>query len=76
MVAWMSWRGHSPRQNAEMALSMIVPTLAVIALSAAALVENVDSLLVLEHVAMLAGMFAVMATRAEEYSGHHHTVAA
>src|SRR5215216_423963 len=28
MVAWMGYRGHSARRNAEMAMSMIVPSVA------------------------------------------------
>ena len=33
---------------------------------------DIGTLLVLEHVLMLAGMFGVMLLRPEEYSGHHH----
>jgi hypothetical protein len=36
--------------------------------------SDVGTMLVVEHVAMLAGMFAVMLLRPEEYS-HHHRVA-
>ena len=71
MSAWMYRMGHGWRPNAEMALSMIVPTIAVIGLHAAGVVEDAGALLVIEHVAMLAGMFGVMAARPEEYSGHH-----
>ena len=70
MSAWMYRMGHALRPNVEMALSMIVPTLGLAALSAAGVVEDVGALLVIEHVAMLAGMFLVMAARPEEYSGH------
>jgi len=70
MSAWMYRMGHALRPNVEMALSMIVPTLGVAALSAAGVVEDIGALLVIEHVAMLAGMFLVMAARPEEYSGH------
>ena len=72
MSAWMYRMGHGWRPNVEMALSMIVPTLGAMALSAAGIVEDIGALLLIEHVAMLAGMFAVMAARPEEYSGHHH----
>ena len=71
MSAWMYRMGHAWRPNVEMALSMIVPTIGVAALSAAGGVEDLGTLLVIEHVAMLAGMFLVMAARPEEYSGHH-----
>jgi len=70
MSAWMYRMGHALRPNVEMALSMIVSTLGVAALSAAGVVEDIGALLVIEHVAMLAGMFLVMAARPEEYSGH------
>jgi hypothetical protein len=65
--------GHSVRANAEMAASMIVPTIAVIGLLGIGAVTDTGTLLVLEHVLMLAGMFAVMYLRPEEYSDHHHT---
>ena len=72
MSAWMYRMGHGWRPNVEMALSMIVPTLALVGLSLAGVVEGVGALLTIEHVAMLAGMFAVMVARPEEYSGHTH----
>jgi hypothetical protein len=71
MVAWMAFRGHSVRANAEMAASMIVPTFALIALLAAGVMTGVGALLVAEHVLMLGGMFAVMLLRPDEYSHHH-----
>jgi hypothetical protein len=71
MSAWMYRMGHGWRPNVEMALSMIVPTIAVIGLDVAGVVDDVGALLAIEHVAMLAGMFGVMAARPEEYSGHH-----
>ena len=71
MSAWMYRMGHGWRPNVEMALSMIVPTIGVIGLSASGIVEDVGALLTIEHVVMLAGMFGVMVARPEEYSGHH-----
>jgi hypothetical protein len=71
MVAWMAFRGHSTRANAEMAASMIVPTIAVIALLGIGVVTGIGALLVAEHVLMLGGMFAVMLLRPDEYSHHH-----
>lgn len=71
MSAWMYYRGHGWRPNLEMAASMIVPTLGVIGLEITGLVTDVGTLLIVEHVVMLAGMFGVMAARPEEYSGHH-----
>ena len=72
MAAWMQRMGHSVRANVEMAASMIVPTIAVIGLLGIGAVTDVGTLLILEHVLMLAGMFGVMYLRPEEYSGHHH----
>ena len=71
MVAWMFRMGHGWRPAAEMSASMFVPTFAVIGLLGADLVEDLGALLVVEHVAMLLGMFAVMVARPEEYSGRH-----
>jgi hypothetical protein len=75
MAAWMRRRGHGWRPTNEMSASMIVPTLAVIALDGAGLMNDVGTMLVVEHIAMLAGMFAVMLLRPDEYSHHHHHVA-
>jgi hypothetical protein len=60
----------------EMSASMFVPTFAVVGLLGADLVTDIGVLLVIEHVAMLAGMLAVMLLRPAEYShqhGHAHT---
>ena len=71
MVAWMAFRGHSTRANAEMAASMIVPTIALIALLGIGALTDVGALLVAAHGLMLGGMFAVMLLRPDEYSHHH-----
>ena len=76
MSAWMYRMGHGWRSNLEMALSMVIPTLAVIGLLAADIVHDLGTLLILEHVAMFAGMFLVMALRPEVYATHHHQSAA
>ena len=55
-----------------MAASMVLPTIGVVGLLIAELVEDIGVLMTIEHVAMFAGMFAVMAARPEEYSGHRH----
>ena len=75
MAAWMRRRGHGWRATNEMSASMIVPTLAVIGLDIVGLMNDVGTMLLTEHVAMLVGMFAVMAVRPSEYSAHHHAVA-
>jgi hypothetical protein len=71
MVGWMLYRGHGWRANAEMSASMFGPTLAVIGLLGAGVVTDIGVLLVIEHVAMLAGMLAVMLLRPAEYTHHH-----
>jgi flagellar biosynthetic protein FliP len=71
MVGWMVYRGHGWRANAEMSASMFGPTFAVIGLLGAGVVTDIGVLLVIEHVAMLAGMLAVMLLRPAEYTGHH-----
>ena len=68
MVPWMLWRGHGWRPSLEMAAAMIVPTIGVIALLEAGIVEGVALLMTLEHVVMLVAMFVVMAARPHEYS--------
>jgi hypothetical protein len=72
MVGWMRYRGHGWRAASEMSAAMSVPTFAVIALLWSGLLENVDVLLLIEHVAMLVGMLAAMLLRAAEYSGGAH----
>ena len=72
MIPWMLWRGHGMRPTLEMAGAMIVPTLGAVVLLAAGALTGVGLLMTVEHVAMLIAMFAVMAARPEEYSGHRH----
>ena len=72
MVGWMRYRGHGWRPSAEMAAAMLVPTAGVIALLGTGLAEDVDTLMVVEHVAMLVGMLVAMLLRPEEYSGRDH----
>jgi hypothetical protein len=73
MVAWMALRGHTWRANGEMAASMVLPTVAVLALLWAGVLTDLGALMVLEHVAMLASMLAAMLLRRDEYA---HAVAA
>src|SRR4051795_8075690 len=51
MVGWMRWRGHDWAPTLEMAASMIIPTLAMLAVLAARLVTDAGVLLGVEHVA-------------------------
>jgi flagellar biosynthetic protein FliP len=76
MIPWMRWRGHDWAPTLEMAASMIVPSLAMLALLGAHVVTDTGVLLGVEHVAMLGGMFVAMVARRDEYSHHHHGVSA
>jgi hypothetical protein len=76
MVGWMRFRGHGWRASAEMAASMLLPTFAAIAALLAGVVENVDALLVAEHIAMLVAMLVAMLLRLDEYTHHAHGHAA
>jgi hypothetical protein len=71
MVAWMRYRGHTWQPTLEMAASMVIPTVAAIALLEAS-VLGFDALMGLEHVAMLLGMLAAMLLRLNEYTSHAH----
>jgi hypothetical protein len=75
MVAWMRFRGHSARVNAEMAASMLLPTFAAIGLLRAGIVGDAGVLMLGEHVAMLLGMLAAMLLRFDEYAHGHHGAA-
>ena len=70
MVAWMAYRGHTRRQNAEMAASMVVPTVVAAALSWAGALDASGGM-ALQHVVMLPAMLAVMLWRYEDYAAHH-----
>jgi len=74
MVAWMHYRGHGWRPNAEMAASMFVPTFAVMALMGIGAI-GFGAAMGLEHAAMLPSMLVAMLLRRDEYSGHTHHVA-
>ncbi len=69
MVAWMRYRGHGRAASNEMAASMLIPTAGVIALLGAGLVDDVGTLLMVEHVVMLPAMLVAMLLRRDEYLG-------
>jgi hypothetical protein len=75
MVAWMRYRGHGWAPAWEMTASMFVPSLAAIALLWGGIVEDSDTLLAIQHVAMFPAMLVAMVLRRGEYSGHHHALA-
>lgn len=70
MAAWMRYRGHGWRPTSEMAGAMMVPTVAVIVLLAAG-ISDFGAAMMIEHVAMLPAMLAVMLARWDEYSAPH-----
>jgi hypothetical protein len=71
MVAWMRYRGHGWAASKEMAASMMLPTLGVVALLAAGLVEETGTLLAVQHVVMFPAMLVVMLLRVDEYTHAH-----
>jgi len=75
MVAWMRYRGHGWRPNAEMAASMFLPTFAIIALLAASVVEGFMTLMMLEHIVMPVTMLGAMLLRPQEYTTHRAVTA-
>ena len=76
MVAWMRVRGHAWGPSAEMAASMILPSLAVVGFLAAGVVTDLGTLLGIQHVVMLPAMLVAMLLRKDEYSHPHHARAA
>jgi flagellar biosynthetic protein FliP len=74
MVWWMRRRGHSPRMGAEMAGSMVVPSIAVIALYELGAIAS-GTVMAAQHLVMVPAMVAVMLARYEHYSQPHAQVA-
>jgi hypothetical protein len=70
MVAWMSYRGHASDRNAEMAASMILPTLLTTALAWTGVLGAAGAL-AMQHGVMIPAMLAVMLWRYEDYSQAH-----
>jgi cbb3-type cytochrome oxidase subunit 3 len=70
MVIWMSYRGHNRARNAEMAASMIVPSLFAAILAWAGVLGDVGAL-ALQHGVMIPAMLAVMLWRYQDYSRPH-----
>jgi hypothetical protein len=71
MVGWMRYRGHGWRANTEMSASMVLPTFAAIGVLHGGVIDDVGTVLVIEHVAMLLGMLVAMLLRPDEYTHHH-----
>jgi hypothetical protein len=75
MVAWMRYRGHSWRDGGEMTAAMVVPMLALalpVEMGVAVPGLSEGSLMMLSHVAMIAGMVALMVYRFERYAHAAH----
>jgi len=70
MVALMSYRGHDRARNAEMAASMIVPSLAAAGLAAAGAL-GAGGALAVQHAAMIPAMLGAMLWRYDHYAGGH-----
>jgi hypothetical protein len=70
MVLWMRYRGHAAARNAEMALSMMVPTVAAAALAFAGMLGT-GAALGIQHAVMVPAMLGVMLWRYEEYARPH-----
>ena len=71
MVGWMRYRGHPWSDGLEMTAAMLVPTLALVApveLGVAVPGLSEGSLMMLSHVAMIAGMVVLMIYRFERYA--------
>jgi hypothetical protein len=70
MVVWMGYRGHAAARNVEMALSMIVPSIAAAALAWVGALES-GAALGVQHAVMIPAMLGVMLWRYEDYSHAH-----
>jgi hypothetical protein len=71
MVGWMRYRGHPWSDGVEMTAAMLVPTFALVApveLGVAVPGLSEGSLMMLSHVAMIAGMVVLMIYRSERYA--------
>jgi hypothetical protein len=76
MVAWMRYRGHGWAPCWEMTASMVVPSVAAIALLWGGVVEDSGALMAIQHATMFPAMLLVMLLRRDEYTGHRHAAAA
>ena len=79
MVAWMRYRGHPWSDGLEMTAAMLAPMFALVIpveLGVAGYVPGLSehSLMILAHVAMIAGMVALMLYRRDRYThgARHH----
>jgi hypothetical protein len=78
MVAWMRYRGYSWSDGLEMTVAMLVPMFALVLPVELGVTEYVPwlsehSLMMLSHVAMIAGMVALMIYRWDRYAHGAHS---
>ena len=78
MVGWMRYRGHSWSDGLEMTVAMLLPMFALVVpveLGVARYVPGLSeqSLMMLSHVAMIAGMVVLMIYRFERYAHGAHS---
>ena len=71
MAGWMWFRGHGAAPIREMTAAMFVPSVAAIALLAAGIATDHETLMAIQHAGMFPAMLAVMLFRLDEYSGAH-----
>ena len=67
MVAWMAYRGHDRARTAEMAGSMILPSLLAIVLAVTD-ATGAGGALAVQHVVMIPAMLGVMLWRYDHYA--------
>ena len=70
MIGWMAYRGHARARNAEMAASMMVPTLLAAALAWRGAL-GAGAALGVQHAVMIPAMLGVMLWRYEHYAQPH-----
>jgi hypothetical protein len=71
MVWWMHRRGHTWSANRAMAAAMILPTAATILFLVTGVIDDLDTLLGIEHIAMFPAMFVAMLPYRTEYTYAH-----
>lgn len=69
MVVWMRYRGHGWASSMEMTGAMFAPLLVLFPLLWLDVIDA-ESLMLLEHLAMLPLMFLIMLRRRDEYGSH------
>jgi hypothetical protein len=71
MLWWMNRRGHTSDATRAMATAMILPTAATILFLAIGAIDDVHTLLMIEHIAMFPAMLVAMLPYRREYTHAH-----